>query len=424
MQTIWRRCVIHSGNSSCCKSISRAKSLTVAHQCNEKTSRNFMPSTGCSHQHGRLSSSAAGRFGSLLLALALTTACAPRADLVPDPIAADASNSVPVYVGTTRQPTTDGLWSDTSPAPLSYGVAYVSVPPDRRPGEVTIPRGNPDARTDFLTQRVARFPDRAAFRTTVAKDIQERMRSGGDVVVTIHGFNTRMADGIFRTAQMVEDYGMQGPTFHYAWPSRGAPLAYVTDRDSVLLARNGLEQMLDDLSRAGASRIVLVAHSMGSQLTMEVLRQMALRESATLDRIGAVVLMSPDIDPSVFASQARDIGTLPQPFVVFTSKRDPALRLSARLTGHGERLGNLTSLDPLQGQEIIVIDLSEARDAASRHLAAATSPTIIEFLRQTEAVRVGIQTDSSGRPGLIPGTVLLAQEATSVLLAPAEILSQ
>lgn len=92
----------------------------------------------------------------------------PRADLVPNPIApdrprsppiaGDAPNSAPVFAGTTRQPTTDGLWSDTSPAPLSHGIVDVSVPPDRRAAEVTLPGRDPDPRRDFLTQRVARLP--------------------------------------------------------------------------------------------------------------------------------------------------------------------------------------------------------------------------------------------------------------------------
>ena len=47
--------------------------------------------------------------------------------------------------------------------------------------------------------------------------------------------------------------------FHYAWPSRAAPLAYAADRDATLLARDGLEQMLDDLRVAGAPGIVRVA---------------------------------------------------------------------------------------------------------------------------------------------------------------------
>lgn len=358
-----------------------------------------------------------------LLAVTLAASCAPRADLVPDPIAQTAALRVSVFVGTTRQPTTDGLWSRTEPGPLTYGLVDVSVPPDRTPGMVTLPRSDPDPRKDFLTASVGQFADQSAFRARAAREISARASRSREVVLTVHGFNNRMADGIFRTAQMIVDFEIEGPTFHFAWPSHGQPLGYAADRDAVLLARNGLEGMLDDLVRAGAHSVVIVAHSMGSQLTMEVLRQMALRDNPTLARVGGVVLMSPDIDPEVFKAQAEDIGTLPDPFVVFVSRRDPALRLSARLTGHDTRLGNLSSIEPVAGQKIIIVDLTEARDAASRHLAAATSPAVISFLRRTEAVRAGMQTDQAGRAGVIPGTVLLAQEATTVLLAPAELLN-
>ncbi|RDC68904.1 alpha/beta hydrolase [Rhodovulum sp. 12E13] len=113
-----------------------------------------------------------------------------------------------------------------------------------------------------------------------------------------------------------------------------------------------------------------------------------------------------------------DIGNLPDPFVIFASREDPALRLSARLTGHEDRLGNIRSVDEVAGLDVTVIDLTGADDAASRHLAAATSPTMISFLRQTEAVRRGIADSTSGQSGLVPGTVLIAQDATAILLAP------
>jgi esterase/lipase superfamily enzyme len=170
---------------------------------------------------------------------------------------------------------------------------------------------------------------------------------------------------------------------------------------------------------------MLLAHSMGAQLTMEVLRQMALRgNTETLSALGGVVLISPDIDPALFRAQAEDVGRLPDPFVVFVSRQDPALRLSARLTGHENRLGNITSIEQVGGLDVTVIDLSGARDAASRHLAAATSPTLIAFLRQTEAIRRGIADSTSGQAGLLPGTVLLAQDATAVMLAPVTALTE
>jgi esterase/lipase superfamily enzyme len=358
------------------------------------------------------------------MAIAPITGCGPRADLVPDPEAMAGTNSVAVHVGTTRARSPDGLWSRSEPGALNYAVVDISVPPERAPGLVTLPGGRPDPRRDYLTRRIETFPDRAAFQAEARRALAGG-RGREEVIVTVHGFNNVMGDGVFRTAQMVADFGIPGPVFHYAWPSRGAPLGYAADRDAVLVARRGLQEMLQDLAAAGAREIVIVAHSMGTQLTMEVLRQMALGgDRATLARLGGVVLMSPDIDPALFREQAEDIGDLPDPFVIFTSREDPALRLSARLTGHADRLGNISTVEEVAGLDVIVIDLSGADDAASRHLAAATSPTMISFLRQTEAVRRGIADSTSGQTGLLPGTVLLAQDATAVMLAPVTALGE
>lgn len=345
--------------------------------------------------------------------------CAPRADIAPDPAALASDNVVPVYVGTTRARTSDGLWSATEPGRLNYARVDVSVPQTHVPGVIELPDPDADPERHFLTRDVRPFADRAEFRRTVARTLAGRRASGDEVVVTVHGFNNTMGEGVLRTAQMIRDFDMDGLTIHYAWPSRGAPLGYAADRDAALFARDGLEQMLDDLRLAGAREIVLVAHSMGAQLTMEVLRQMALRGNhATMSRIGGVVLLSPDISPVVFRAQAEAIGDLPDPFVIFTSQNDPALRLSARLTGLPNRLGNITGVEDVAGLDVTVIDLSAAEDAASDHLAAATSPSMIAFLKGTEAVRRGLQTDASGKAGLLPGTMLLAQEATAVVLAP------
>ncbi len=105
------------------------------------------------------------------------------------------------------------------------------------------------------------------------------------------------------------------------------------DRDSALFARDGLEALLREIAAAGSNRIVLVAHSLGSSVTMEALRQLRIGgRDDVLNRISGVILMSPDLDVDLFRSQAQRVDPLPQPFVIFTSQRDRALRISAAIT--------------------------------------------------------------------------------------------
>ena len=69
-------------------------------------------------------------------------------------------------------------------------------------------------------------------------------------------------------AQMAHDLQLPGAVVHYSWPSAAEPLGYAHDRDSALFARDGLEQLMQEITAAGARRIIIVSHSMGSALTM------------------------------------------------------------------------------------------------------------------------------------------------------------
>ena len=101
------------------------------------------------------------------------------------------------------------------------------------------------------------------------------------------------------------DFRLPGIGVHFSWPSAAHPLGYTYDRDSVLYARDGLEQLLRQVSAAGPDRIILVGHSLGSMLVMETLRQMEIRSPAWAQRnLGGVVLVSPDLDVDVFRQQS------------------------------------------------------------------------------------------------------------------------
>jgi esterase/lipase superfamily enzyme len=68
--------------------------------------------------------------------------------------------------------------------------------------------------------------------------------------------------------------------------------------------------------------ITVMAHSMGSWLTVEALRQMAIRDGRVNAKITDVILASPDLDVDVFSKQFLAMGKPHPRFTLFTSRDD------------------------------------------------------------------------------------------------------
>lgn len=349
------------------------------------------------------------------LALALfMSSCGPDKILTRLPTSDVETRIVPIYVGTSRKLDETGFGAGRS-GDLQFGRFDVSVPPQREPGTVTwTPRArHADPARDFLVADARLYPDAQTFRQDIAPDLAAE---GGAAIIYIHGFNTGFAKGLYRLAQLTADLDLPGVEFHYAWPSAARPLSYVEDRDSALLARDGLENLIGEITAAGGREILLVAHSMGSFLTMETLRQMAIGNNPALRALGGVVLISPDIDVELFHVQARAIGTLPQPFILFTSRRDRALRLSALLSGQPDRLGNIGSLSEVADLEVLVLETG-ALSVGTGHMNPAKSPELLELLRNVARASQVFEHEDGGI-GLLPGAVLTIRNATEIILTP------
>jgi esterase/lipase superfamily enzyme len=359
----------------------------------------------------------------LIFCLAFLVACGPRGTLTALPLGAQPGQIRTIYVGTTRTFDSDtGVYGGGRLRDKTNYARYdVSIPKDRELGEITWPsrdRG-PNPARDFLTQDVVAYDDAGDMRADLARTLSAMPRGQREVTVFTHGFNNTFAEGLYRVAQMANDLQIPGAIVHYSWPSQGKTLAYMRDRDSALFARDGLERVLTDVADAGAERIVIIGHSMGGALTMETLRTLALRgDRKVRSRLAGVLLLSPDLDVDVFHAQARAIGELPQPFVIFTSRKDRALALSARLTGQRrDRLGNLRDLSKVSDLEVTVVDVA-AYSTGDGHLNVGTSPALIRVLSRIGDVDAAFGADRSGRAGLLPGVVLTVQDATAIILSP------
>jgi esterase/lipase superfamily enzyme len=362
----------------------------------------------------------------LVLLVWLVVACAPRADIVFAPEGAVAEVTRSVFVGTNRMLEADGVFSAERSTLTRFRRYDIGIPADREPGSLRLPRSGqtPDPTRDFLTMQAQDYPDTDGFRRALRMALAAQPPGARDAVVFVHGYNTRYAEGIYRLAQLSHDLQIPGVAVHFAWPSAGDPMVYAFDRDSALFARDGLESLLRQVAAAGPRRIILIAHSMGSQLTMETLRQIAIDgRSDLMGRIGAVVLISPDLDVDVFRAQAQRIGTLPRPFLIVASPRDRILALSGVLTGQHERLGHLGDASVLADLDVTLVDVS-AFSTGTGHFNLGDSPALISLAASMENVDAAFGRDPASRPGLLPGSIITLRRATQVVLRPVAVLAR
>ncbi len=361
----------------------------------------------------------------VLSAILFMTACAQRGTLTiaPDPTGVGSPETI--FVATSRgiDPETQALGGERA-IKETFAVFDVSIPPDRVAGEINWPpRGEvADPATDFVTTRAASLPDPASFRSELRRELNASPEADGGVLIFIHGFNTNFSEGLYRLAQIKHDLDVKGVVVHYSWPSKASPFGYLYDHDSANFARDGLEELIHQVHEAGAKRITLFAHSMGSYLTMETLRQMAIRDG-NVDLVNVVILMSPDIDVDVFKSQAESIGRLPNPFLIFTSDKDRALGLSSRLSGDGTRLGNLQDPAVLGDLDVTLVEVG-AYSTGSGHSTPVSSPELIALLDKINDVDGFLHTDELSRVGLFEGAVLSVQNATQIIVEPIEDAAQ
>lgn len=264
-----------------------------------------------------------------------------------------------LHVITTRKLVRDGMQSpffDSSRSnQLSYARATLQAPDGSVFGQI-----NALVTTPFAVKRVVPVTGPAA--ATFAESLR-----GRDSLLFVHGYNQTFEAASQDATQLSNGIGFAGSTALFSWPSKGGLLDYGYDRESALLARDPLSDVLSSLLQDEfGARTHLVAHSMGTLVTLEALRIYRDRYGDKgLDRVGAIVLAAPDVDADVFRAALDKLGAWRSRMTVITATNDRALDLSRRLAG-GERAGALPR-EALEGAGVRVIDATEFASGLIRH---------------------------------------------------------
>ncbi len=352
----------------------------------------------------------------LILSLLFVTACAPPVSQITQLPSAQATDDIPIFFATSRAPDLVLRYGADRSEVTGYGRYDISVPPTHESGQIEWPRRTPDALKHFVATGEDLYSGPDEFRRELTAELRKRPRSERRATIYVHGFLNSFADGIYRMAQLSHDFENPDVSVHYSWPSASHPLGYLHDRDSMLFARRGLEELIHQVKAAGAEEVLLVGHSMGGLLSMEVIRTMALRDSRQmLNMIDGVVLISADIDVDVFRNQLHDIGKLPDPLLLITSDRDPALRLSALITGLEQRVGTLRGAEDVSDFEVVVINTGDYTTRGG-HFNVGNSPELIETMQRVQGVVASLSDQADSRAGVGAGAVLVVQNAVQILL--------
>ncbi len=348
--------------------------------------------------------------------------------LAPTPLRAAGTSRVEMLVATTRAPTgmPDMPFSGERGATASIDRIVVSIPPEaaRHVGDVQWPGARPvDPAKSFAV--LASHPvDEAGAKAWLR-------RSGTrHVLVFVHGFDTRHDEAVFRFAQLVHDSGTAFAPVLFSWPSRGSVWAYDYDKEST----NGSRDMLETILRRAAadpnvSDITVLAHSMGSWLAVEALRQMAIHDGAVPPKIHDVILASPDLDVDVFGHQIERIGKGPH-FTLLVSRDDRALDMSKFMAGGVDRLGGIDPIaEPhrsmLEKRGVTVLDLTALKGTGTlNHDKFTKSPDVVRILGERLLAGQPVSDPHVGfgdRVGaLVIGSV---SSATSLVVRPSSLLS-
>lgn len=329
----------------------------------------------------------------------------------PAPPADDAWQVVPVFYGTDR---TRAERPAREPVPvaangpdlrvdygagragrLELGQALVTVPKVHqvplieRPWVYKIPLTNivlyaekEDPAKHFTLQEVE-----ALSREDLLALVKERLAASreyaGHAIVFVHGYNTTFDYALYRTAQIAYDLGFDGAPFVYSWPSDGAILSYPYDRESAEQAQPYLREFLDMVTReTGATSVSIIAHSMGNQLLLPVLRELK-RSAPPGIAISELILAAPDVGRDSFAFLAREIRGLARGVTLYASATDRAL-LASRQFWSTPRAGEVVGEGPfvLDGVETIDITALSTDIFGLNHSGFAERTALLADIRQ------------------------------------------
>jgi esterase/lipase superfamily enzyme len=247
-----------------------------------------------------------------------------------------------VWFGTNRKPE---WWSgqviDFGPdrdEAVRYGQCRVSIPKSHKIGSL-----GSSALKRLLTQTDDRLTiagvnllDADSYWNALAEALKHSLADERDAVVFIHGYNVTFKEAAIRAAQLGFDLSIGGAMAFFSWPSRGRLFSYASDEATIEASEGLISDFLKDIAeKSGASKVHIIAHSMGNRALLRAIDRIAVSASDKAKRpFSQIILAAADVDASTFKRLSVAYESVSQRTTMYVCDKDRAVKASRWLHGY------------------------------------------------------------------------------------------
>jgi len=169
-------------------------------------------------------------------------------------------------------------------------------------------------------------------------------RLSGTVLLYVHGFRRDFAITALDLASVAYETNLNSVPVFFSWPSANSVLGYAGDAANVRWATNDLRDTLKHLlSLPAVDAVHVAAHSLGNSGLLDALERLSNDEQARIDKLGEIILASPDVDTGLFQREylpmLRRVGSR---VTLYATENDVPLQASQKVN-RNERLGDASS---------------------------------------------------------------------------------